>query len=83
MSDCFFCGKDDACYSKQDKDGVEQDCCWSCISEGLEPVAQQKRAAVKTEPTEDLDADAKLSAAEKEAKKIKGLAPSTVRASTW
>ena len=42
-----------------------------------------KRALIKTTPTEDLDADKKLVAAAKEAKKVKGLAPSTVRASTW
>ena len=81
--ECFFCGKEESGYSKQDKDGEWQAACWPCVRAGLEPVEPHKRALVKTAPTEDLDADKKLVATAKEAKKVKGLAPSTVRASTW
>lgn len=80
---CGFCGKSEGGYAKKDANGVMQPACWPCVSKGLEPVPVQKRAAVGVTRTEDLDTDTKLAAAAKEAKKVKGLAPSTFRASTW
>ena len=81
--ECAFCGKEENGYTKPDKNGMQQAACWPCVSEGLETTPATKRALVKTDKTEDLDKDAKLKAAAKEAKKVKGLAPSTQRASTW